>query len=45
VRGVLLAPVLPKPSLHVQSNLNFLVDVVDRDICLRALNLNTNVCL
>ncbi|KAJ7899230.1 hypothetical protein B0H14DRAFT_2674128 [Mycena olivaceomarginata] len=45
VRGALLAPVRPKPSLRAQSNLHFLVDVVDGDMFLRALNANTNVCL
>ncbi|KAJ7668279.1 hypothetical protein B0H14DRAFT_2658002 [Mycena olivaceomarginata] len=39
VRGALLAPARPKPSLWAQSNLHFLVDVVDGDMFLRALNL------
>jgi hypothetical protein len=45
VQGALLAPVLPKPSLRAQSNLNFPVDIVDGDMFLRVLNANTNVCL
>jgi hypothetical protein len=39
--SALLAPVRPKPSLRAQSNLHFLVDVVDGDMFLRVLNANT----